>query len=72
MADPNGEAGRAGSVRLAPFLVAHVVITAFTWRDLRHRTDHQVRGNKRVWRMVSALNTLGSLAYWLFGRQPGD
>jgi hypothetical protein len=71
VADPNGEPGRGGAARLAPFLVAHVVITAFTWRDLRRRTDDQVRGSKRIWRMASAVNTLGSLAYWLFGRQPG-
>jgi hypothetical protein len=72
MADPNGEAGRAGLARLAPFLIAHLVITAVTWRDLRHRSDDQVRGSKKIWRMASAVNTLGSLAYWLFGRQPGD
>jgi hypothetical protein len=71
-AEPNVEPGRAGPARLAPFLVAHVVVTACTWRDLRHRTDDQVRGSKRIWRVASAVNTLGSLAYWLFGRQPGD
>jgi hypothetical protein len=72
MPDPNGEPVRAGPARLAPFLIAHVVITAFTWRDLQHRSDDQVRGSKKIWRMASAVNTLGSLAYWLFGRQPGD
>jgi hypothetical protein len=72
MTDTDGRPGRAEPRRLAPFLVAHVVVTAFTWRDLRHRPEDQVRGSKRIWRLVSALNTLGSLAYWLFGRQPGD
>jgi hypothetical protein len=71
MADPDGEPVQAGAARLAPFLIAHVIITAFTWRDLRQRTDDQVRGSKRAWRVASAVNTLGSLAYWLFGRQPG-
>jgi hypothetical protein len=72
MADPDGEAVLTSPARLAPFLIAHVIITALTWRDLRHRTDDQVRGSKRAWRVASALNTLGSLAYWLFGRQSGD
>jgi hypothetical protein len=72
MADPDGAPRRAGAVRLAPILIGHVIITAFTWRDLRRRSDAQVHGSKRIWRVASALNTLGSLAYWLFGRLPGD
>jgi hypothetical protein len=71
-ADPPDASRRPGPARLAPILIGHVIITAFTWRDLRQRTDDQVRGNKRIWRVASALNTLGSLAYWLFGRQRGD
>jgi len=71
MADPDRTRPRPSPARVVPVLVAHLVITSFTWRDLRNRADDQVRGNKSVWRLVSALNTLGSLAYWLFGRRPG-
>ncbi len=38
-------------------------------RDLRQRPDEQVRGSKRVWRLVS-LNALGAAAYLRFGRRP--
>jgi hypothetical protein len=40
-----------------------------TWRDLRARPAGQVRGNKKIWQVASALNTSGSAAYWLFGRR---
>ncbi len=53
---------------LAAIAIVHVGITTLTWRDLRYRPAEAVRGNKTVWRIASALNTAGSLAYWLFGR----
>jgi hypothetical protein len=54
---------------LAAVAVVHVTVAALTWRDLRSRAAGQVRGDPRVWRAASALNTLGSAAYWLFGRR---
>jgi hypothetical protein len=50
-------------------LVIHVILLKLTWLDLRARPDDAVRGNKRVWRTWSTLNTTGSVAYWLFGRR---
>jgi predicted cobalt transporter CbtA len=59
-----------------PFLVlagyisiVHVPVTALTWRDLRERPATEVRGDKRIWRIATAANTVGSVAYWLFGRR---
>ena len=54
---------------LAISLVVHVAITALTWWDLQKRPAEQIRGNKMIWRVASALNTTGSAAYWLFGRR---
>ncbi len=54
---------------LAVVLVVHVIVLRFTWRDLSRRSDAAVRGPKRLWRLASALNTTGSVAYWLFGRR---
>jgi NO-binding membrane sensor protein with MHYT domain len=56
-------------VVLAYVVTVHAPFTALTWRDLRIRSAAQVRGNKRIWRLTSALNTTGSAAYWLFGRR---
>jgi hypothetical protein len=51
-------------------LVIHVIMLKLTWLDLRRRPDSAVRGKKRIWRLASALNTTGSVTYWLFGRRP--
>ena len=50
-------------------LAIHLVLVRLTWRDLRRRPHDGVRGNRKIWRMASALNTGGSVAYWLFGRR---
>lgn len=49
--------------------VVHLTAVTLTWRDLRSRPAAQVRGPKRIWQVASALNTSGSVAYWLFGRR---
>jgi hypothetical protein len=54
---------------LAAIAVVHAAAAVLTWRDLRTRTARQVRGDKRIWRIASVVNTLGSVAYWLFGRR---
>jgi hypothetical protein len=50
-------------------LVVHVIMVKLTWIDLSRRPDTAVRGKKRMWRLASALNTSGSVTYWLFGRR---
>lgn len=54
---------------LAVIAVVHVAVMALTWRDLRSRPAADVRGNKKAWRVASAVNTGGSAAYWIFGRR---
>jgi len=54
---------------LVAIATGHIVITALTWRDLSRRPDDEVRGDKRVWRVLSALNTSNSALYWLIGRR---
>ena len=53
---------------LVPVLVGHVLVAALVWRDLARRPDARVRGGKNLWRVLSALNTSGSVAYVLLGR----
>lgn len=50
-------------------LLVHAAITTLTWRDLQKRPAEHIRGNKIIWRVLSAANTMGSAAYWLFGRR---
>ena len=60
---------KPNKVVLAVIAVVHVTVTALTWRDLRRRSATDVRGNKKAWRVASAMNTGGSAAYWIFGRR---
>jgi len=55
---------------IAAILAAHTAVTAFTWRDIRNRPDDQIRGSKRLWRVVSAVNSTNSIVYFLLGRKP--
>jgi hypothetical protein len=54
------------------YLPFHLAVVAVTWRDISRRPPDQVRGSKRLWRLASAVNTLGALAYWLGGRRPAQ
>jgi hypothetical protein len=63
------EPRRPNPAVIAAILVGHVAVTALTWRDLRHRTNDQVRGSKKWWRVASAANTTNSLVYFFFGRK---
>ena len=54
---------------IAGIALVHVVVVALTWRDLASRPAEQVRGNKKFWRVISALNTGNAALYWLVGRR---
>ena len=46
-----------------------MVSAAFVWRDLARRSDSQVRGSKRFWRVFVLMNPGNSLLYWLLARR---
>jgi hypothetical protein len=50
-------------------VAGHVLLAALVWRDLARRPAARVRGSKNLWRLLSAANTSGSLAYVLIGRK---
>ena len=55
---------------LAAIIVpVQIISAALAWRDLARRTDDQVRGNKRAWRVFVSINPGNSVVYWLFGRR---
>jgi hypothetical protein len=54
---------------LAVALVIHLILLTLTRKDLRGRPASAVRGPKRLWKVWSAMNTTGSVAYWLVGRK---
>ena len=55
---------------LAAVLIAiSLAVVAVAERDLHRRPDTQVRGDKRLWRLV-CLNAVGAVGYLLWGRRP--
>jgi hypothetical protein len=55
---------------LAVVLIAvSLGLVAVAERDLHRRPDTQVRGDKRLWRVV-CLNAIGAVGYLLWGRRP--
>jgi hypothetical protein len=56
-----------------PVLIAIVsvqlVSAVLAWRDLARRTDRQVRGKKKLWRILIVINPGNSFAYWAVGRR---
>jgi len=47
-----------------------VVAAVLARRDLSRRSDAEVRGSKRFWRVFVLLNPGNALLYWAFGRRP--
>ena len=59
-----------GQRSLAVVLIAvSLGLVAVAERDLHRRPDAQVRGDKRLWRVV-CLNAIGAVGYLLWGRRP--
>ena len=57
---------RSLTVTLVAVEVASAVLA---WRDLSHRSEDEIRGSKRGWRMIILANPGNSIAYWAFGRR---
>jgi len=56
---------------IAALVAVDLLLAALTFRDLRRRDASQIRGSKRLWRIVIIANPGNSLAYWVFGRRKG-
>jgi hypothetical protein len=49
--------------------LVQVALQAAALCDLRHRTKEQVNGPRSAWAAASFVNTLGPIAYFVFGRR---
>jgi hypothetical protein len=49
--------------------LASTVSGALAWRDLNRRSPGEIRGNRRMWRVLITMNPGNSVLYWLFGRR---
>lgn len=59
-----------------PFIVAagalQITLALCAWFDLARRPAGQVRGSKKRWVPIIAMNTVGPLTYFAFGRKKPD
>ena len=58
-------------IALVVLVLAEVGLAALTWRDIRNRPAEEIRGSKRLCRVISTINPGNSVAYWLVGRRYG-
>ena len=58
-------------IAFVALFLAEVGLAALTWRDIRNRPAEEIRGSKRLWRVISTINPGNSVAYWLVGRRYG-
>jgi hypothetical protein len=61
--------GQRELVVLVACTAIQAVVGTVTVRDVSRRSPELVRGPKLLWKLWGGSNTLGSAAYWLFGRK---
>jgi len=52
--------------------VLQLALASLAWRDLAHRPKERVRGPKRLWGLVIAVNWVGPLSYFAVGRRRAE
>ncbi len=62
-------AAKRKTILLGIIVPFEVVSAVFAWRDLARRSDEDVRGSKRFWRLFVVANPGNSMLYWLVGRR---
>ncbi|MFI7117415.1 PLD nuclease N-terminal domain-containing protein [Amycolatopsis sp. NPDC049868] len=66
-------AGHKPNPGILGFLIGvQVTLAAIAWTDLALRPSTEVRGPKRRWALIIAINFAGPLAYLTWGRRPVD
>lgn len=46
-----------------------IALQLLALRDLRHRSDEEVKGPRWAWAAATFVNTIGPLSYFAFGRR---
>jgi len=69
MSERSGEPRRLKPYVLTALVFVDLVMAVLAWRDLSQRSDEQVRGGHRFWRVAIIANPGNSVAYWILGRR---
>ncbi len=49
----------------------NLVLMILTVRDIRKRSDDEIKGNRKLWMLAAFAPPLGPIAYLVFGRKRG-
>ena len=49
--------------------IINLLLIIWAVRDLRHRSDADINGNRKIWMLAAFAPPVGPLAYFLFGRK---
>ncbi len=49
--------------------IMNAAFTFWTVRDIRKRSDDEIKGNRKVWTVAAFAPPIGPIAYFLFGRK---
>lgn len=52
--------------------VVQLTLLAAAQIDLARRPAEEIRGSKLLWRILTLVNFVGPIAYFLFGRKPAE
>jgi hypothetical protein len=64
------EMSTPGKVAVMALVATQVSLAVSAWADLAERPAEQIRGPKRRWAAIIAVNFVGPLLYFTRGRRP--
>jgi hypothetical protein len=51
--------------------IINLVLMIWTIWDIRHRSDEEINGKRKLWMMAAFAPPIGPIAYFIFGRKRG-
>ncbi len=65
----NPQAPKAAPVVKIVQGMVNVALIIWAVRDIRHRSDDEIKGNRKFWLVAAFAPPVGPIAYFLFGRK---
>ena len=62
---------RPGQARAAGQGLINLALMIWMIWDIRHRSDEEINGKRRLWMMAAFVPQIGPIAYFIFGRKRG-
>jgi len=69
--EPQKHFSTATRARVTGQGIVNLALLIWAVRDIRHRSDDEIKGNRKVWMLAAFVPPIGPIAYFLFGRKRG-